>query len=326
MEHHFPAFDELPVVPGAPQGCLWGFYDRNGKKDELGSLNLLTPRVVKEAACEIQTGRRVQLDWPLDSFKSPGFGRRELQHTILDASENPDINAFVLDDEIHINTQGSSQWDSLKHFAHQKSQVFYGGLTYEQAKKTHTNGIHTWCQAGGITGRGILVDMVRYYQRRDGKLPGAWSTSPIAVNDIQAALAEQGTECRPGDILIMRTGYIKRYNESSEEERRKGMKFGGPAIGIASTEETVRWLYSKHFAALAGDTVSFEAWPPPVGTPFVIHEFALVWWGTPLGELWDLETLAELCEEHERWSFFLTSAPLHLKGGIGSPPGAIAIF
>lgn len=175
-------------------------------------------------------------------------------------------------------------------------------------------------------GTNIRRFKVRYYQRRDGKLPDAWSTSPIGVNDIQAALAEQGTECRPGDILIMRTGYIKRYNESSEKERRKGMKFGGPAIGIASTEETVRWLYSKHFAALAGDTVSFEAWPPPAGTPFVIHEFALVWWGTPLGELWDLETLAELCEEHERWSFFLTSAPLHLKGGIGSPPGAIAIL
>ena len=32
---HFPAFDKLPRVPGAPQGCLWGFYDGNGK-DEIG--------------------------------------------------------------------------------------------------------------------------------------------------------------------------------------------------------------------------------------------------------------------------------------------------
>jgi hypothetical protein len=48
--------------------------------------------------------------------------------------------------------------------------------------------------------------------------------------------------------------------------------------------------------------------------------------GTPIGEMWDLEALSELCEKEKRWSFFLTSAPLHVKGGVGSPPGAIAIF
>jgi hypothetical protein len=33
----FPDFDDLPSVPGQPQGCLWGFFDRDDKKDELGS-------------------------------------------------------------------------------------------------------------------------------------------------------------------------------------------------------------------------------------------------------------------------------------------------
>ncbi|OJJ32595.1 hypothetical protein ASPWEDRAFT_42611 [Aspergillus wentii DTO 134E9] len=36
----FPPFDELPLVPGQPQGCLWGFLDRNGNKDELGSMDV----------------------------------------------------------------------------------------------------------------------------------------------------------------------------------------------------------------------------------------------------------------------------------------------
>lgn len=35
--YEFPDFDQLPSVPGQPQGCLWGFFDRGGKKDELGS-------------------------------------------------------------------------------------------------------------------------------------------------------------------------------------------------------------------------------------------------------------------------------------------------
>jgi hypothetical protein len=46
----------------------------------------------------------------------------------------------------------------------------------------------------------------------------------------------------------------------------------------------------------------------------------------PIGEMWDLERLAEECEKHQRWSFFLTSAPLNTKGGVASPPNAIAVF
>lgn len=35
--HNFPAFDDLPKVQGEPQGSLWGFFDKNGEKDEIGS-------------------------------------------------------------------------------------------------------------------------------------------------------------------------------------------------------------------------------------------------------------------------------------------------
>jgi len=36
--------------------------------------------------------------------------------------------------------------------------------------------------------------------------------------------------------------------------------------------------------------------------------------------------LAEECERRGRWSFFVTSAPLRVPGGVASPPNAIAIF
>jgi len=58
----------------------------------------------------------------------------------------------------------------------------------------------------------------------------------------------------------------------------------------------------------------------------VLHNFLLAFWGTPIGELWDLEELARLCEKHQRYSFFVTSAPLNLEGGIASPANAMAIF
>jgi hypothetical protein len=34
----FPAFDDLPKVEGQPQGCIWGFFDKDGQKDEVGSM------------------------------------------------------------------------------------------------------------------------------------------------------------------------------------------------------------------------------------------------------------------------------------------------
>lgn len=95
-------------------------------------------------------------------------------------------------------------------------------------------------------------------------------------------------------------------------------------IGIANTDETVRWLYSKHFAAVAGDTMGFEAWPYPENC--CLHEWLLCQWGTPIGELWDLEALSEECAKQQRWSFLFTSAPLRVIGGVASPPNAIAIL
>lgn len=156
-------------------------------------------------------------------------------------------------------------------------------------------------------------------------MPDPWSTYAISYKELEAALADQGTQTRQGDILLVRSGYVKRHNEASEEERKVGTQ-GSQSIGLSPSEDTVRWLYSRHFAAVAGDTFGFEALPRDFENPFALHEWMLVFWGTPIGELWNLEGLSKTCEELSRWTFFLTSAPLNIRGGVGSPPGAIAIF
>ena len=38
-----------------------------------------------------------------------------------------------------------------------------------------------------------------------------------------------------------------------------------------------------------------------------LHEILLAGWGCPIGELFDLEKLAEQCKKMNRWSFFVTS-------------------
>ncbi|KAK5126095.1 hypothetical protein LTR85_011450 [Meristemomyces frigidus] len=319
----FPSFDQLPRVEGQPQGCLWGMFDKPGQKDEVGTLNLLTRLVVQKASQEISTGEHVQLDWGLENVEFPGFGRKKFEQKVVDLAS---LGFAALDDEIYINTQSGSQWDSLKHFAHQKSRMYYNGLSHDDAVKSTTNGIHNWCERGGIVGRGVLVDWLGWYEKKHGDPPSAVSRHEIPASELEEVLRYQGTTTRPGDILIVRSGYVRWHNYASPEDRKKGTQENSLAIGVQNNEATVRWLYDHHFAAVAGDTVAFEAWPPPMQTGWCLHEWLLVQWGTPIGEMWDLESLSKVCEREKRWSFFLTSAPLNVKGGVGSPPGAIAIF
>ena len=54
-------FDELPPVEGMLQGCAWGIFDKDGEKDLFGTLNLLTPEVVKTATTEVRKGIPISL-------------------------------------------------------------------------------------------------------------------------------------------------------------------------------------------------------------------------------------------------------------------------
>ncbi|KAK0758024.1 hypothetical protein N5P37_009322 [Trichoderma harzianum] len=322
-KYSFPVFDDLPSVPGQPQGCLWGFFDKDGNKDELGTLNLLNADTVRNASLEIQTGKHVQLDWPMNNLEFPGFGRIPIEHNVKQMASEGFLG---LDDEIKINTQTSSQWDSLKHWSIQKQGLFYNGLSIQDALKSPRNGFHNVCERGGIVARGVLVDWLRWWEYHNpGKEPpSAISPYAIPVSELEEVLKFQGTECHQGDVLIVRTGFVRWHNQADKSTRALGTKQQHYMIGVANNMETVRWLYSKHFSAVAGDTMGWEAWPYPEHC--CLHEWLLCQWGTPIGELWNLEQLSVVCEELKRWSFFLTSAPIHVIGAVGSPPCVIAVF
>lgn len=137
----------------------------------------------------------------------PGFSRKAFSQTKIDLSPILDLKA--MDDELYINTQSGSQWDSLKHFAHQATGKYYNGLTHEEAAGSDTNGIHRWCERGGIVGRGVLVDWLGWWEAHKGEAPSAVSRHEILVEELDEALRWQGTETRAGDILLVRSGYVR---------------------------------------------------------------------------------------------------------------------
>jgi len=104
--------------------------------------------------------------------------------------------------------------------------------------------------------------------------------------------------------------------------------------GLESTLPVLEWLWDSRIAAVAGDCPGFEAWPPSGSaggeTEGVLksgmHQTLLAGFGMPIGEMFDLEGLVEECERQGRWTFFVTSMPLNVVGGVASPPNAVAIF
>ena len=58
----------------------------------------------------------------------------------------------------------------------------------------------------------------------------------------------------------------------------------------------------------------------------VLHQYFLSLFGLNIGELWDLKGLSAQCARSKKYTFLMTSIPLNVPGGIGSPPNALAIF
>ncbi|EXJ90146.1 hypothetical protein A1O3_03215 [Capronia epimyces CBS 606.96] len=324
-----PSYRQLPQQPDLPSGCTWGFWDTDGKRDELGTLNLLTPEVVANAAREIREGISVSLNWSLAKPNLPVFQRQRLEHTIINNKTKGSANSF--DDEVRFNTQSGSQWDGLRHVVHREAGACYNGVREEDVEARDSSletplGIDKWHDRGGIVGRGVLVDYVAYAQRHQIHYSPA-KYHAISQHELAEAAREQGTTFRQGDVLIVRSGLIKWYNECSDQEVRDAF-FADPhkqSVGVSPTEDAVEWLWNQHFAAVAGDALAWEPVPYPADRPS-FHQHLLALWGTPIGELWDLEQLAATCARLNRYSFFLTSVPLNVPGGVASPPNAVAVF
>lgn len=306
-----PSFDQLPVREGAPAHSSWGLW---GPDDRLGCLNLLTPERAVRGAGLVRRGAVFPLDWELGLPSPPLFGRPSLRHAV---GHDDVVDSF--------NTQSSTQWDGFRHFP--MGDRYYNGLPADQ------HGVDHWARKGIVT-RGVLVDIGRWRERQGAPLD-LTRREEITAEELQAALDDEGTTPEPGDVLLVRIGWVDWYLGLSEETRTKLASLGAPRCpGLAANEDMARTLWNWHIAAVASDTPTLEAAPFAVGMdvaragtePFAtLHQVLLPLLGIPIGELWDLRALAGDCAADGAYEFLLTSAPLHLEGGAGSPPNVLAV-
>jgi kynurenine formamidase len=313
-----PSYDELPIRAGAPAGAAWGVF---GDDDEVGTINLLTPDRVVAATSSIRTGKVFALNLPINIPDPPLFTRGKHTHTvkIFPGAE------FVLDDFLdNFYPQASSQWDALAHVKHPVHGAYNGIPDIEMTGRGGMRlGIDNLARRG-IAGRGVLADVARYYDRV-GKSINFTKAESIPLDDVKAALEDESVELQAGDILLIRIGWTKFYLSASAQIKEELSK-ETVVPGIEGSERTARWLWDNHLAAVASDSPALEALPKPAGEEMeFLHFHMLAFFGMPIGEMWNLEGLAEDCAADGNYDFFLTSAPLNIPGGVGSPPNALAI-
>lgn len=285
-------------------------WDVFGRADQLGTLNLLTPERRHAATRSVRTGATFGLTLPLDALTTPPFGRVALQHETYAA------NDFSWGDSVTaLDTQSSSQWDGLLHVSH-NSLGFYGGRN-EETLAAAPLGVDAWARTG-IIGRGILVDVTHHWGTTD-----ALAGRALTAEQLHEMLHAQGTEVHPGDILCLRFGWMDAYRALPDSRHEQYM--ARPSCdGVSAVEGTAEALWNMQVAALVADNPTVESQPGSRSAGFLHHRL-LTMLGMPLGELFDLDALAEHCRAHGTWDFLFTSVPWNLTGGVASPANAVAV-
>lgn len=303
----------------------WG---RWGADDEIGTLNHIRPADVVAAAALVRDGRSFSLSIPLDEAgpQTGGFGRFNPIHLMIRDGNGAVTGSTVrdfyggndrwirgTDDLLILPLQSGTQWDALSHIVFD-GRIYNGyDATTVGSKGALRNDIARI--SARVTGRGVLLDLPRSLGR-----PWLDPGEPIHAAELERCAAAQGVVVGRGDIVLIRTGQMAQCRDAGSW----GSYAGGAAPGLAL--DAAPWIFDRELAGVATDTWAMEVLPnetPDVFQP--LHIILIVHAGLLVGEIFDLEALAEDCARDGRFDFLLSAAPLPITGGVGSPVNPIAI-
>lgn len=274
-------------------------WDRWGKDDEIGALNLITPAKRKQAADLVREGFSVSLAADLDTERSvDNFW--PFEHVKISAGmDHYRFNSYHGLVHTHI--------DALHHIAFDGKM--WNGFPLDQSPK---NGIHNL--ENGIFTRGILMDIPR--------LKGVSylePETPIYPEDLEDWEKKAGVKVGAGDALLIRTGRWARRAKLGPWDILEQAAGLHPSV--------IPWLKARDVALLGGDGATDVAPRSVEGGPNMpVHDFVQVVLGVHVIDALHLEAVSEAAAARNRWEFLLTVAPLRVIGGTGSPVNPIATF
>ena len=295
----------------------WG---RWGDDDEIGTINLITPDVVRHAATLVRTGKTFALGLPLSQAEGiqtgiiPGRVNPLRTMVALNSGMTGDPTDFATsDDVVTMGLQAGTHWDGLGHATYD-GRLYNGfgadSITVDGATRC---GIH---KITSLISRGVLLDVAR--------AKGVDVLEPdyfVRDTDLDAAAEMGEVEIRPGDIVLVRTGQMRHI---VGPEPRDLWKYALNTPGV--TPSVARWNHRHDVAAMATDTLTFETFPaedPAMLLP--VHLLHLVEMGLTQGQNWNLEALAADCAEDGVYEFLLDATPQPFTNAVGSMVNPIAV-
>ncbi|MCA1868901.1 cyclase family protein [Agrobacterium genomosp. 3] len=335
----------MPDWKHAPEGGNWG---RFGPEDELGTLNYIGTAERKAAAAEIREGLAFCLSLPLDIPGTVSVHPRRkpprLQPTYLGDTPyinyplertEPGLRDVLSDDQVLMSMQYSTQWDSLAHVGAMfdadgdgmPEPVYYNGFRAGVDVLGQTEGSPHGSYARhlsvapmaatGVQGRGVLVDLLAAFGP---------DRTVVGLELLQQAMRDQGVTLRPGDILMLRTGYAEALLDMQDAPDPDGLSRYG-AVLDGSDGALLDWIGTSRIAAISADNEAVEHMQKVSENccfRLPLHHHCLFRLGLPLAELWYFRDLAAALAARRRHAVFLTAPPLRLPGAIGSPVTPVA--
>jgi kynurenine formamidase len=283
------------------------YPSRWGAADQRGAANRMTPAKTLEAKDLIKQGVVYQLGRVYESGM-PMFGTRHYSLRIPQAFKIPGSNQPIYHDDVVSTELGQvgTQFDGLGHLG--IGDLFYNGnnrADFAQPEGLTKLGIEN---VGPIVTRGVLIDVAKL--KGTAQLAAGYE---ISAADLQAALKSQKLELRPGDVVLVHTGWGSLWMKDNAKYTA-----GAPGIGVAAAQ----FLADEEVTVVGSDTWGVEVFPNPdasVGAP--VHQLLLAKNGIYLHENLDTSELAR----DSVFEFAYIFAPLRLKGATGSPGNPIAI-
>ncbi len=306
----------------------WGKW---GAEDQVGTLNYITPEVIRNAVSLVRKGVIYNRAFPIEPGQPTGPSREgRIYRYMFSTAQGTRQSPGFAEDQLFTPVHGPTHWDGLGHLCGEgKLYNGYDAGTYVTSAGVLRNGIHN--VANRMVTRGVLFDIARYKGVK--RLTSGYV---ITVADMEGAARKQGVSFRQGDIVLVRTGITYAWYE----EGNKGFLFprpGGkgwderlPGIGWGVSQ----WLKDIHAAAVGVDTVNVEVVPPEpeagqkIGQPDwdnAIHYELIRNQGMMLLDNAYLDELAEACAADGVYEFLFVGGPLNLINATGSPASPLAI-
>jgi kynurenine formamidase len=217
---------------------------------------------------------------------------------------------FAADMMYFSGQHGAPTIDAIGHIGHDGK--LFGGLIGEQVESPNgltALGIETYPKERFVN-RAVLLDVAKF-KNVETLAPG----EEITAADLEATAKAQRVEIRPGDSVLIRTGYGKFFGDKA--------KYMGLRPGPG--ESAAKWLAEKKVFLSGDDQLTYEVYPEK-GTIFPAHRILIADNGIYIVENMNLEELSTVLAVRKDYAFSLVLNPLRLRGLTGSPLNAFAII